>query len=59
MQMACSSMQFRDLATVVLTLDSAIHWINNYPADKIRETNCTIQWKVIYPVDYIFQLSNK
>ena len=33
-QMAYSSMQFRDLATVVLTLDSAIHKINYYPADK-------------------------
>ena len=29
--------QFSDLAPVVLTLDSAIHRINHYPADKYYE----------------------
>ena len=29
-----SRKQFRPLATVVQTLDSAIHWINHYPLDK-------------------------
>ena len=47
-------------APVVQTLDSAIHRINHYPADKnIRETNCAIQWLEIYPVDCATHLLNK
>ena len=40
-------------APVVQTLDSAIHRINHYPAD--GETNCTIHWIEIYPVDSTIQ----
>ena len=37
-------------APVVQTMDSAIHWISN------SETNCNIQWIVIYPVDSVIQM---
>ena len=37
---------------VVQKLDGAIHWIS------IRETNCTIPWIEIYPVDNAIHLLN-
>ena len=40
------------LALVVQKMDSAIYRIS------IRETNCTIQWIVIYSVDSTIHLSN-
>ena len=43
-------------AQVVQTLDSAIHRINHYPADKYYRTNCAIQWIVICRVDSVFHL---
>ena len=43
-------------AQVVQKLDSAIHWINHYPADKY----CTVHWIEIYPVDSaILPLNNQ
>ena len=41
-----------DLAPVVQTMDSAIHWISN------SETNCNIQWIVIYPEDSVIHRLN-
>ena len=39
-------------APVVQTLDSAIHRINHYPADKYYGNQYyAIRWIVIYPVD--------
>ena len=48
------------LALVVLILDSAIHWINHYPAldADIRETNYDFHWIGIYPVDSVVHFSN-
>ena len=43
---------FAGLATVIQKMDSAIHQIS------ISETNCTIQWIVIYPVDSAIHLFN-
>ena len=43
---------FAGLAPVIQKMDSAIHRIS------IRETNCTIQWIVIYPVDGAIHLFN-
>ena len=43
---------FAGLAPVVQKMDSAIHRIS------IRETNCTFQWIVIYPVDSAIHLFN-
>ena len=43
---------------VVQTLDNAIYWINRYPADKYRKTNCAIHWIEIYPMDSAVHLSN-
>ena len=37
---------------VVQTMDSAIHWISD------SETNCNIQWIVIYPVDNVIHRLN-
>ena len=45
-------------AVVVQTLDSAIHWINQYPADKYGKTNYTIHWIEIYSMDSAIHLSN-
>ena len=39
-------------------MDSAIHWINHYPAVKYWETNCAIHWIKIYPSDSAIHLSN-
>ena len=47
-----------NLPPVVQTLDSTIHRINYYPADNIREINCTIHWVEIYLVDSVIQLLN-
>ena len=44
------------LAPVVRKVDSAIHRMNHYPADSVRETNCAIQWIVIYLVDSVIHL---
>ena len=41
------------------TLDSVIHWINNYPADgEIDFRNSLVRWIVIYPVDSVIQHLN-
>ena len=42
----------KDQAPVVQTMDSAIHRISN------SETNCNIQWIVIYPVDSVIHRLN-
>ena len=42
------------LVPVVQTLDSTIHWINHYPADKYY----AIRWIAIYPVDSAIQRLN-
>ena len=42
----------KQLAPVVQTMDSAIHRISN------SETNCNIQWIVIYPVDSVIHRLN-
>ena len=48
------------LAPVVQTLDSAIHRINHYPADKYYGNQYAIRWIVIYPVDSaIRRLNNR
>ena len=44
-------------APVVQTLDSAIHRINHYPADKYQG-NHAINWIVIYPVGSAIQRLN-
>ena len=44
--------------SVVQRLKSAIHRINRYPTESIRETNCAIQWIVIYSADNTIHLSN-
>ena len=43
-----------NLAWVVQTLDIAVHEINYFSADSIRETNCTIQW-IHKIIDYFIQ----
>ena len=56
-------MKRKNQARVVQTLDSAILWINHYPAHKyFGETYCAILWIQIYPADsvihdklYLFQ----
>ena len=46
-------------ASVVQTLDSAIHRINYYQADKCYKNQyCAIQWIEIYPVDSVIDLLN-
>ena len=37
---------------------TVIHWINYYLEDNIsiRETNCVIHWKEIYPLDSVIYL---
>ena len=51
---------FKHLANaVVQTLDNSIQRINYYLMDKwisVRETNCVIQWIVIYQVDNTIHL---
>ena len=42
------------LALVVRQVDSAIHWINHYPADSVVYY---IRWIVIYMVDSFTQTS--
>ena len=49
---------FRLQAPVVQKLDSAIHWINQYPTDKCYGNHCAIQWIVIYPLDSVIHLLN-
>ena len=48
------------MGPVVQTLDSALHWINHYPADKhlCSKINRVIQWIVIYPADSAIHRSN-
>ena len=48
------------LVLVIQKLDSAIHQINHYPADKyyIWKPNCGIQWIAIYLVNSIIHLLN-
>ena len=43
---------------VVQTMDSAVRRINHYPVDTSCETDCAIQWIVIYPVDSAIHLLN-
>ena len=54
-----SQIPYKQQAPVVQTLDSAIHRINHYPGDKccvsVGETNCAIQWIVIYSLDSVIQ----
>ena len=45
-------------APVVQKVDSAIHRINQYPADKRVRNNCVICWIVIYPSDSAIHLLN-
>ena len=47
-----------DQAPVVQKLDSAIQRINTIPRISIRETNCAIQWIVIYPMDSVIHHLN-
>ena len=35
-------------APVVQKMDSAIHWMNCYPLDIVRKTNCAFQWIEIF-----------
>ena len=45
------------VAPVVQKMYSAIHWINCYPVDTVRKTNCAIQWSgAPGPVDRDFCL---
>ena len=46
------------LALVFQMLESAIHRINHYPVESIRETNCIIHWIDFYPVDSAIQRLN-
>ena len=47
------------LSLVVQMLDSAIHWINHYPADgTILISVILFRWIVIYPVDSAIQRLN-
>ena len=46
------------LASVVQTLDSAIHRINYYPADSVIVSVILIRWIVIYLVDSAVQSLN-
>ena len=39
-------------------MDSAIHRINCYPADKYHENQCVIHWREIYPVGSVIHLLN-
>ena len=51
---------FCALATVIQTLDSAIHWINHYPTHNsiVFHKLILILWIVIYPGDSAIQLLN-
>ena len=41
-------------------LFKSIYWINHYPTDNtVRETNCAIQWIVIYLVYSVIHLLNR
>ena len=44
------------LTGVAQNLGNTIHGINYYPVISVRETDCIIQWMVIYPVDSIIHL---
>ena len=45
-------------ALVFQRVDNAIHRINHYSADKCWQTNYTIHWIVIYPVDSVIHPLN-
>ena len=46
------------MALVVPQVDSAIHWINHYPADSMVFLLTLIRWIAIYTVDSLTQTSN-
>ena len=49
----------KHLDPVVQRLNNAIWRINRYPLDRCSQTNHSICWKMIYPVDSFIHLLNK